>query len=318
MIGEIAPNLYNPAMNRILIIKLGALGDFIQAFPCFQAIRTAFLKAEISLLTTAPFASLGQAAPWFDNVMIDARPRWTDLRGLAHLRTQLRGFDLVIDLQTSGRSTRYHALAGSPRWSGLVRDDPFFHANPWRDEMHTLARQADQLRYAGIPACDSADISWLTSTPLQARAASPYIIIVPGAARHRPEKRWPIEKYAALACALKQQGLQILIIGTATEKPLAREILRHCPAARDMTGETRLTELATLMKGARHVVGNDTGPMHLAAMAGTPATVLFSSDSNPALTAPVGRRFGQVTVLRAADISAIPVETILASCGKTL
>lgn len=305
-------------MDRILIIKLGALGDFVQAFPCYHSIRAAYPGAHISLLTTAPFAALAATSPWFNNVMIDARPRWTDLRGLAHLRDQLKGYDLVIDLQTSRRSTRYHALAGSPRWSGLIRRDPLFHANPWRDEMHTLARQADQLRYAGIENCDSIDLSWLTETPPSPPPPRPYIILVPGAALHRPGKRWPIKHYAKVAHILRDRGLTPLIIGTSMEKPLAEQIQRHCPEARDLTGRTRLDALAALMKHADHVIGNDTGPMHLAAMIGAPATVMFSSDSQPALTAPIGRRFGQVTVLRAADISAISVETVVASCGKTL
>ena len=67
------------APQRILVIKLSALGDFVQATGPMKAIRTAHPGARITLLTTAPYVAMGQATGWFDEVWSDGRPDWSDL-----------------------------------------------------------------------------------------------------------------------------------------------------------------------------------------------------------------------------------------------
>jgi ADP-heptose:LPS heptosyltransferase len=92
---------------RILVIKLGALGDFVQALGPAAAIRAHHPDAAITLLTTAPFAELAGQAPYFDEVWVDERPRLATPRALLALRRRLRtaGFARVYDLQTSDRSS---------------------------------------------------------------------------------------------------------------------------------------------------------------------------------------------------------------------
>ncbi len=63
-------------MKKILVIRLGALGDFVLSFGPFAAIRAQHPEAHITLLTTAPFARLGRLSPWFDAVVIDPRAPW--------------------------------------------------------------------------------------------------------------------------------------------------------------------------------------------------------------------------------------------------
>ena len=163
--------------KQVLVIKLGALGDFVLAFGPFAAIRAHHPADRITLLTTAPFADLARRSPWFDWVEVDPRPAWWDLRGIAALRQQLRGYDLVYDLQTSGRSSQYFRLAGRPAWSGIARGASLPHSNPDRDRMHTVERQREQLSAAGITDCPLPDVSWLAregpdlAAPL--RAAGP-------------------------------------------------------------------------------------------------------------------------------------------------
>ena len=106
---------------RVLVIRLGALGDFVLSFPAFAALRAHHAGDHIALLTTAPYAGLAGSSPWFDEVRLDTRPGWLDVPGLWRLRRQLAGFDLVYDLQTSGRSSHYFRLAGRPPWSGIAR-----------------------------------------------------------------------------------------------------------------------------------------------------------------------------------------------------
>lgn len=291
---------------KILVIKLGALGDVVLAFQPFADIRAHHPGAEITLLTTAPFAFLREA-PWFDRVVIDRRPAVWDLRGLAALRRALRGFDLVYDLQTSGRSSRYFRLAGQPAWSGIARGASLPHANPGRDGMHTVERQREQLAVAGVPRGPDADLGWLTREA--PAVAGPYAVLVPGAALHRPGKRWPAESFGVLAGLLQARGLRPVVAGAAADAPLAALIRLACPAAVDLTGRTSLPEVAGLAAGAALAVGNDTGPMHLAAAVGCPSVVLFGADSDPALTAPRGR----VTVLRAPHLADLPVERVAAA-----
>ena len=303
-------------MAQILVIKLGALGDVVLAFAPFAAIRAHHPGDRVTLLTTAPFAGLCAASPWFDAVEIDARPSWWNLRGIFALRKRLRRFDFVYDLQTSGRSGRYHRLRGMRGWSGIARGASHPHDNPGRDRMHTSARQAEQLACAGIAAVPLPDLSWLKSygPVLQ----QPYALLVPGAALHRPAKRWPANRFAEIAAILSARGIRPVVVGSQAEAALATPVLLACPGALDLTGRTSLLELGGLASRAVIAIGNDTGPMHLAAAVGTPAVVLFSRDSDPGLTAPVGPGPALVQVLRADDLADLPVASVAAGIATLL
>ena len=293
--------------RRVLVIKLGALGDVVLAFGPFAAIRAHEAGAHVTLLTTQPFAGLLGRAPWFDEVRVDARPGPFDVAGLLRLRRALRGFDFVYDLQTSGRSSRYRLLAGRAGWSGIARGASHPHANPERDAMHTIDRQREQLAMAGVAEVAAPELGWLLGGgPV---LPEPYVLLAPGAAAHRPEKRWPAERFGALAAGLWRRGLRPVVVGTAADAAAARAVLRACPDTTDLVGRTTLPDLAGLAARAHAAVGNDTGPMHLAAAAGVPCTVLFGGASDPALTAPRGC----VTVLRSATLADLPVQRVAAT-----
>jgi ADP-heptose:LPS heptosyltransferase len=292
-------------LKHVLVIKLGALGDFVLAFGPFAAIRAHHPDARITLLTTRGFTGLAQGAPWFDAVATDGRPAWWNLPGLLRLRETLRGYDMVYDLQTSGRSGWYHRLAGRPPWSGIAAGCSHPHTNPARNGMHTVERQREQLAMAGINSFPAAETGWLTedtNLPLPA----PYALLIPGAAPHRPRKRWPAAQFATLATMLARRGQTPVIVGAAQDAPLASVIQAAAPSAIDLTGRTNLRELAAIAARASLAVGNDTGPMHLAAALGTPCITLFSADSDPALTGPRGF----VTVLAAPNLADLPVQRV--------
>jgi hypothetical protein len=110
--------------RRILVVKLGALGNVILSLGPFASIRRHHAGAHITLLTTAPFAGWLARSPWFDDVWIEQRLDWWDLPGWLRLRRRLidGGFDRVYDLQTSGHSSRYFYLLPRrrrPEWSGI-------------------------------------------------------------------------------------------------------------------------------------------------------------------------------------------------------
>ncbi len=300
------------AYGRILVIKLGALGDFVQAMGPAAAIRRAHPSAKITLLTTKPYAELGRAAPYFDEVWIDRRPKFLDLSGWIALARQLRsgGFERVYDLQTSDRSSFYYRLMGRVEWSGIARGASHPHANPNRDHIHTIDRQRDQLRLAGINEVPPPDLSWAARDVAGLDLPEKFILMVPGGSAHRPEKRWPAESYGELAAWAFGKGISTIVLGGDIERPLAAAIRERSPQAIDLTGRTSFGEIVGLAGRAIHAVGNDTGPMHLAAAGGAPSTVLYSAASDPALTQPYGKA---VTVLRRANLSDLRVEEVAAT-----
>ena len=291
-------------MRRILVIRLGALGDFVLSFPAFAAIRAHHASDHITLLTTAPFKSLAQDSPWFDSVELDRRPRWHHLPGLLALRRHLTGHDFTYDLQTSSRSSLYFTLAGRPPWSGIARGCSHPDADPARNALHTIARQRGQLAAAGVPPA-APDLTWLA--PRGPHLPPPYALVIPGtSASQNGAKKWPTDRYAALASGLAAAGLHPVIAGTQAEAGEAATILAACPEATDLTGRTTLQDLAGLAARAAVAVGGDTGPIHLAAIMGCPVVALFSRFSNPALAAPVG----EATVLCADSLNSLDVPQV--------
>lgn len=295
---------------NILVIKLGALGDLVQAFEPFAAIRAHCPHDRITLLTTAPFVALAEASPWFDRVIVDARPAWLNLPAVLRLRRQLQGYDFVYDLQTSGRSNRYYRLAGRPPWSGIARGASHPHVNPARNRMHNAARLREQLVAAGIRSFPPPNLAWLTAAgPM---LPEPYAILAPGCSPHLPWKRWPIGRFAELATVIADRGALPVVVGTVAERDLAESIRAECPTARDLTGQTSLLELAGILARASLVVGNDTGPTHMGAVLGCPTIALFATASHPELAAPRGPTPGFVTVLRDADLADLSLERVAA------
>ncbi len=303
--------------DRILVIRLGALGNIVQSLGPFAAIRAHHRGAAITVLTRAAYANWLAAAPYFDRVWIDDAPAWWNFAGWRRLRQRLvaGGFARVYDLQTSGRSSRYFALfprGARPEWSGIARGCSHPDPDPARDTRHDLARQRGQLRAAGIADVPDADLAWTGGDLARFRLPPGVALLVPGSAPHRVAKRWPVAHYRAAARALAAGGLIPVIVGGADERTLGQAIATDTPA-RDLTGQTTLGEVAALARAAALAIGNDTGPMHLIAAAGCRAVVLFSRASDPALCAPCGR---QVTVLRRPDLANLAPDEVLRTVAE--
>lgn len=312
--SEAAANAPSPEdYERVLVIRLGALGDFVLSLGPMAAIRRHHPKARITLLTTPPFASLGRASPYCDEVMIDERaPWWKPWRVLALARRLRRSrFQRVYDLQTSGRTARYWRAMGRPEWSGHAAGASHAHLDADRDAMHTVDRQKAQLRLAGIANVPAADLSWIEADVRRFGVKPPYVLFVPGGSAHRPKKRWPAEKFTTLARTFVRLGIEPVLIGGPAEQDVLAEIARHVPEGVDLCAKTSFEEIAVLARGALGAVGNDTGPMHLIAAAGAPSLVLFSSESDPDLCAPrPGAQGGKVAVLRKPDLVALSVSEV--------
>jgi ADP-heptose:LPS heptosyltransferase len=315
MRGGRQPRAAAVARERILVIKLASLGDFVQAFGPFAAIRAHHPDAEITLLTTPPYVELVRPSPWFDRIWSFGRPRWLDLPAVWHLaRTLRRGrFDRVYDLQTSGRSSRYRLFVGlKPEWSGIAWGCSHPHANPMREVMHTLEKQREQLEMAGIAHFPVPDTSFLDADTSGYGLPPRYALLIPGASATRPGKRWDAARYAELASGF---DVPVAVVGSRSEAPLAATIRSMLPSAVDLTGRTSYASLAAVARHAAYAVGNDTGPTHLVAAMGCPTLALFGGESDPTLCAPRGR---QVAVLRHAPLSSLQVAEVRAALAGLL
>jgi ADP-heptose:LPS heptosyltransferase len=310
-----------PARRKILVIKLSALGDFIQALGPVAAIRRHHAADEITLLTTRTFVELAQQSGLFDKIALDRRPKPFDLGGWLALRGILRhgGFDRVYDLQTSDRSNLYAWLffpARPPEWSGIAWHCSHPHANLERYPQHTIDKQAEQLLMAGIhptplPACVA------SSRPLPAKLRQrTFFLLIPGSSPRHPAKRWPTRYYGSLAQRLlKATGALPVIIGARGEEQLAAEIRAACPAAIDLVGRTDLTALADLANATAFTVGNDTGATHISAAGGYPVVVLFSEASDPSRCAPRGH---EIHVLTSPRLDELRVDRVFAEVMQAI
>jgi ADP-heptose:LPS heptosyltransferase len=299
---------HNGGVN-ILVIKLGALGDFVQGFGPYAAIRAAHPGARITLLTTPPFAGLSRAAPGFEEVWEDGRPAWTDLPAVWRLARRLRAgrFDRVYDLQTSPRSSRYRLFVGRrAEWSGVARGASHPHANPDRGRMHTVDNQREQLLIAGITHFPAPELGWLDADLSEFALPERFALLLPGASPTRPGKRWPVERYAVLARALPMPSV---VCGGKAEAELGRFLAAEAGAL-DLTGRTSLFQLAAIARRAVLAVGNDSGPTHVAAAAGCRTLALFGEESEPSRCAPRGP---QADFLRHLPLSELGAEEVLAA-----
>ena len=310
---------------RILVIKLAALGDVVQAFWAFERIRQAHADAEITLLTTPPYWELAQASGLFDRIETDGRPHSARAALALFVRLRRSGYRRVYDLQTSGRSKAmiWAFAPNPPEWSGISAGASHRQTRPDRDALHNLDRIADQLHVAGIaPAfppgqAPPPDLSWAVQASRQGSAsvaerfdlAAPFALLAPGASPSRPQKKWPQARYADLAIELARRGLMTALIGGPDEADLAHEIVKQAPGSVDLTGRTRMVDLAGLGAEARLCVGNDTGPTHMIAYAGAPGLMLMSPVTREGHCEPRAR----MQSLMHADLGDLPASVVLSN-----
>ena len=227
-------------------------------------------------------------------------------------------FTRIYDLQTSQRTGLYFRLLprrGRPEWSGIAVGCSHPHDNPRRDSMHVTAARAEQLRIAGIREVPPPDLGWLDGDVGVLAPTDAFALIIPGGSAHRTVKRWPAERFAELAGTVAEWGMVPVLIGTAAEGPVLELIARSVPKAANLCGLTGTDQVAALARRARFTVGNDTGPVHMAAVAGCPTIALFGDASHPERSAPQGRA---VRTLRSVPLDELPVDAVIRAIRKML
>lgn len=295
--------------DNVLVIKLGALGDIVFADGALHDIRERHPAARITLLTRRGFTRLMQRCPWVDTVIADDNaPRWR-LDRMVALRRQLAAGDFarIYDLQNSRRTRFYRRWLSPP-------------GAPWSQEPADALRQgavtsrhATQLASAGVACtyCERPSPSWIADDiePLlrEVRIRAPFIVLLPGSSARNPHKRWP--HYAALSHRLDALGLTVVTIPGVDEPDLGGEfagtVLRRQGQVLDLPG------LAGVLKAADLVIGNDSGPTHLAACLGTPCLVVFDSGNPARITTGVEARGARC--LDAHPLEALPIDAVVSA-----
>ncbi len=172
-------------------------------------------------------------------------------------------------------------LAGVARIGAISEDYPgaLLDVRLARDgEVHEARRSLDLAAALGFPAPPGDDGRLRVRHPARVPAplddGRPYVVLHPGASV--PARRWPAERFRALAGRLADRGWRVVVTGSPGERPLAKAVADGVPGAVDLAGAGDLGLLAAILARARVLVVGNTGPAHLAAATGTPVVSLFA------------------------------------------
>jgi heptosyltransferase I len=272
-------------MTSFLLVRLGALGDIVHAMPVVTALRAAYPDARIGWLVHPRFAPLLEVVEGLD--AIHPLDRRSGARTLTEVRRQRYG--ACLDLQGLLKSAALARLSGATRVIGFARRwlrEPAavlaYGETGGDGHGHIVDKNLSLLRCVGIDHPSIGFALRLPETPvvpctremLGIDAEAPFALLNPGAAW--PNKRWPAERFGELAQQLLERtGLPTAVLWGPDEATLAAAVVRASGGAAVMAPQTTMVEMLTLAKAARVVVSGDTGPLHLAAAAGTPVVGLF-------------------------------------------
>ena len=291
---------------RIAVLRALQLGDMLCAVPALRALHAEYPAARITLI----------GLPWardfvarfrrylYDFIEFPGHPGLAEracdrarLPGFFN-EVQERKFDLALQLHGSGEVTNaVVAQFGARNVAGFYRcgrfcPDPERFVE-WRDEENEVTRYLRLLSQLGIEPRGSALEFPLHEEDGQAWAAfglerEGYVVVHAGS--QLPSRRWPPERFAAVADALAEDGLEVVLTGTQGEREITGAVRRAMrKPALDLTGLTTLGSLAALIAHARLLVANDTGVSHIAAALRTPS-VIVASGSDPRRWAPLDRQ----------------------------
>jgi ADP-heptose:LPS heptosyltransferase len=267
--------------NRILIIKLGALGDVVLATPQLRAIVAAYPEAEVTLLTSPDCAALVQGLPGLEVVAFRRRGFVEMTRLLAWLRRCC--FGVVFDLQGSLRSRIMSLCSGARQRIG--RRPGIAYTRAPRDggrSVHAFDGLNRVLAAVGIePAPPQA---WLPQPAATRRKVDDWlqrhhlgvgrcVLLHAGSSARWPSKRWEEVHFERLAWVLAGRGFGVIWIGAGEDRD-RNQRLAH-PVGVDATGAFTLLELAALGRRAAFAVVNDSAPMHMLSGCGIPVYALF-------------------------------------------
>jgi len=293
---------------RILIVRLGALGDVVHAIPVAAALRRAFPQARIDWLVSAKHREILDLVPAIDRrLVINDRGDASGGASLAAAVRELRRgrYEVAIDLQGLIKSALLARASGAPRVLGFSsryareRAARLFYTEAHdpgrgglydpRETRHVVDINLGLLTLLGItaaraefpiddPPSDAARI-------VRDRTGGRYALLNPGAAW--PNKRWPPERLAAVAIDLRgRHGLTSVVLWGPGEEALASAVASAAPDAAFVSPPTTVADLVALARGSALMVSGDTGPTHVATAVGTPVVGIYGP-TRPARNGPL-------------------------------
>jgi len=272
---------------RIVLLRALYLGDFLTGVPAYRAVRRAYPHARIVLAAPRVLAPL---AALLDGTIDEV----ADTRELAPLPPAAQDADLAIDLHGKGPASHRLLLdARARRVIAFAKPEMPEHAGPafLVSERETV-RWCRLLAESGIPA-DPGDLDLRAPAIVVPRRVRGATVLHPGASSE--SRRWPVDRWIALARELVARGERIVFTGNAHEAERAAAIARaaHVSPTHVYAGRTTLAELAAIVAAAGRVVCGDTGVAHLATAFRRPSVVLFGP-TPPAQWGPPARPYHRV------------------------
>jgi ADP-heptose:LPS heptosyltransferase len=281
-----------PDVRRIAVLRSTALGDFVFALPALDALRAAYPAVEIVLLARAWHRDLlgGRPGPvdrvvalpegfvGDERVTLDPAERDRVLDDLRAMRV-----DVAIQMHGGGaHSNPLTSALGAGVTAGCATPDaePLDLTMPYVYWQHEIMRCLEIVGLVGArpvgvqPRLTVTDGDLGRSLSVVPDDGRPIVVLHPGATD--PRRRWPAERFAAVASQLRSDGFAVVVTGVAAERDLGRIVAeRGGPGVVDAVGLLDLRALMGLLARARVVVSNDTGPLHVANAVGTPTVGIF-------------------------------------------
>ena len=289
-------------MKNILVVKLSAIGDVIHALPVSYAIKERFPEAHLTWVVEKPAYPILEDNPYIDDIILFEKAKFRSIGGFLReigpfrRRLRTRRYDASLDLQGLFKSAAIVWNAGARQRVGTanMREGAHLVSRPVRGahaEGHIVERYLDVARALG---CRVGEVRFPVSVSDRDRMAADTLLAREGVQEGRPfvafavganwpNKRWPVEHFAALADRLYHAHyVPVLVGGGRLDETLAEDILRasEIPPV-NLVGRTNLKQLAHVFTRAALVLGGDTGPVHLAAGLRVPTVMLMGpTDAN--------------------------------------
>ena len=284
---------------KILLVRLSALGDIVHALPVLSALRRALPQASIDWLVEENYAAILSIASGLRRRIIVRATRSFQsddalsfggavgyVQAVAHLRAE--HYDAAIDLQGLIKSAMWARLSGAARVIGFdaahLREPQaaalYTETVTPLDASHVIRKNLSMLQALNtastaieMPLTPNASVETLAAIDA-AGGPRGFVVINPGAAWSN--KRWPPDRFGALAAALQQRtGLRSLVTWGPSERDLADGVVTASSGAAMLAPPTSVEDLAGLMRDAALVVSGDTGPLHIGAAMGAPLVGLY-------------------------------------------
>jgi ADP-heptose:LPS heptosyltransferase len=258
----------------VVVLRALGLGDFLTAVPAYRALRAGFPDHEIVVAAPGVLAPLAALTGAIDRLMPTGELEPIGWTGPAP--------EIAVDLHGNGPASHRVVAALEAGRSLMFASEqaPDAHGPWWDPGEHEILRWCRLLEWYGMTA-DPGDLR-LSSPPVSGVLCDA-VVLHPGAAA--AGRRWPANRFAAVARALDRDGRRVVLTGTPMEGPLRQAIAARAGLPPAAVLQTDLPELAAVVASAELVITNDTGTSHLATAYGTPSVTLFGPVS-PALWGP--------------------------------